>query len=384
MNKNIKLLLAQGSKSHTFSFSLSSFNFRLLAFSFLLLAFSFQLLASVVFAGPQSTTYELKEYGFGSGGDNGLTSTTYSLFGTAGETDLASTSGTTYALGAGLISTLQAAVPPAPTVTNPGSNYDRLFVTIQTGGNPTDTLFAISISTNGTTKYVQSDRTMGSVLGSEDWLPYTGAISVGWGGGSGFYVTGLKNNTTYTIRVKAKQGVYTESGWGPATSQATTDPTFTFGVNASSISFSNLNSGNSYTDSAKSTILTTSTNAYNGYLVYGYETQPLTHSTNGSYTIANYSGTNSTPTSWTGTGFGYSTNDSSLVGGTANRFTNAGPNYAGFGTTTPGDPVADHPGPILSPIASEQFTVSYRVTASATTPAGQYKTTIIYVAVPTY
>jgi len=357
---------------------------RLLISSFLYLFIFLFVYSGVVFAGPQSATYELKEFGFGSGGDAGITSSTYSLFGTAGETDLASTSGTTYALGAGLISTLQAAVPPAPTVTNPGSNYDRLFITIQTGGNPTDTLFAISISDGSTTKYVQSDRTMGSVLGSEDWLPYAGAISVGWNGGSGFYVTGLKNNTVYAIRVKAKQGQYTESGWGPSTAQATSDPTFTFGVDASSIAFSNLNSGNTYTDSAKSTVITTSTNAYNGYLVYGYETQPLTHTSNGTFTIANYSGTNSVPTLWASTGFGYTTSDSSLTGGTADRFTNGGPKYAGFGTAVPGDPVADHAGPILSPIASEQFTVSYRVSASATTPAGQYRTTIIYVAVPTY
>lgn len=348
-----------------------------------LFIFSFAFSKKVT-AGPQSTTYELKEYGFGSGGDSGITSTSYSLFGTAGELDLASTSATTYALGSGLISTLQAAVPPAPTVTNPGSNYDRLFITLQTGGNPSDTLFAISISNGTATQYVQNDRTVGSVLGSEDWLPYTGALSVGWGGGSGFYVTGLTSNTTYVVRVKAKQGAFTESGWGPSSSQNTSVPTFTFGIDASTLTFSNLNASNSYTDSTKNTVITTSTNAYNGYLVYGYETQPLTHTTNGSITLANYAGTNSAPTSWTGTGFGYTTSDTSLTGGTADRFTNAGPNYAGFSTSTPGDPIADHPGPILSPIANEQFTVSYRVTANATTTAGQYRTTVIYIAVPTY
>ena len=382
MNKNIQIIISSKLKAQ--GLKLLAFNFKLLAFSFLLLAFSFQLLANVVFAGPQSATYELKEYGFGSGGENGLSSSSYSLFGTLGETDTASASSTSFALGAGLISTLQAAVPPAPTVTNPGSTYDRLLVTIQTGGNPTDTHYAISISDGTTTRYIQNDRTMGTILAAEDWLPYTGAITVGWGGGSGFYVTGLKNNTTYTVRVKAEQGIYTESGWGPAANQATTDPTFTFGVNASSISFSNLNAGNSYTDAGQSTVLTTSTNAYNGYLVYGYETQPLTHSVNASYTIADYSGINSAPTSWINTGFGYSTSDSTLVGGVANRFTNGGPNYAKFTTSTPGDPVADHPGPILSPIANEQFTVSYRVTADNTTPAGQYKTTVIYTAVPMY
>lgn len=344
----------------------------------------YMLHVSCVSAGPQSTTYELKEYGFGSGGDNGVTSTTYSLFGTAGEPDVGQLNSTTYTAANGLVLTIQAAVPPAPTVTNPGTNYDRLFVTVLPGSNPTDTKFAISIYDGTTTRYIQSDRTMGDVLGAEDWLPYAGAISVGWGGAGGFYVTNLKNNTTYTVKVKASQGKFTESAWGPGTSQTTSDPTFTFGVDASAITFSNLNSGNSYTDSAKTTTLTTSTNAYNGYLVYGYETQPLTHSVNGTYTIANYAGTNSAPTTWSGTGFGYTTSDSSLTGGTVDRFTNGGPKYAGFTTASPGDPVADHAGPILSPIASEAFTVSYRVTAQASTVAGQYRTTVIYVAVPTY
>jgi len=338
----------------------------------------------VVFAGPQSATYELKEYGFGSGGEASMSSTTYSMFGTAGETDMATASSNTYTLEGGLILTIQAAVPPAPTVTNPGTNYDRLHIIIQTGGNPVDTLFAISISDGVTTRFIQNDRTMGSVLGEEDWLPYVGDITVGWGGVTGFYATNLQNNTPYTVQVKAKQGAYTESAWGPGSSIATADPTFTFGVDTSAISFSNLNTGNAYTDSSQQTILTTSTNAYNGYLVYGYETQPLTHTINNAFTIANYGSENSAPTPWTGTGFGYSTSDDNVIGTVPNRFTNEGPNYAGFTTTAPGDPVADHPGPILSPIAEEHFTLSYRVTADANTKAGQYKTTVIYVAVPTY
>ncbi len=340
--------------------------------------------SSRVFAGPQSTTYELKEYGFGSGGDSSIDSTTYSLFGTAGEIDMATSSSTTYIAGGGLVYTLLAAVPPGPTVTNPGSNYDRLHVVVQTGNNPSDTLFAISLSDGTSTYYVQNDRTIGAALGSEDWLPYTGGLTVGWGDSTGFDVTNLKNNTTYTIFVKARQGNFTESGWGPGTAGTTLDPTFTFGVDSASITFSNLNSGNSYTDSTQSTVLTTSTNAYNGYIVYGYETQPLTHTVDGSKTIGNYAGTNATPTTWSSTGFGYTTSDSSLTGGTADRFTNGGAKYAGFGTTTPGDPVADHASPISSPVINEQFTISYRVTASSSTTAGQYRTTVVYIAVPTY
>ncbi len=42
-------------------------------------------------------------------------------------------------------------------------------------------------------------------------------------------------------------------------------------------------------------------------------------------------------------------------------------------------------GPVQnSQITNEQFTISYRVTANNTTPAGTYKNTILYTIVPSY
>lgn len=338
--------------------------------------FSFFIFHFVYATNPQSTTYELKSYGFGAGGIATTSSTTYSMFGTAGEIDNASTESNTYRANAGLVFTMQANVPPAPSFTNPGNNYDRLQIIVNTGGNPSDAQFAIAISKNNwqTTQYIQNDYTIGSTIA---WLSYTGTVS--WNGASGFYVTGLTNSTAYSIKVKARQGYVTESAWGPSISASTVDPTLTFGIDSSIITFSNLNSGNSYTDSSKSTVLTTSTNAYNGYIVYGHDTGALdaTH-------IPNYTSPNSAPTLWSGTGFGYTTNDSNLTGGTANRFTSGGPNYAGFTTSSPGDPVADHLGPVTASISNEQFTISYRVTADTQTPAGTYGTTVLYVVVPSY
>ncbi len=333
----------------------------------------------VIFAGPESTTYELQEWGFGAGGTTSNTSPSYSLFGTVGEIDTGKSTSPSYGLNAGLVFTIQANVPPAPDFTNPGSTlYDRLKFVLNNGSNPQDTEFAIAISTDNfvTTNYIQNDDTVGTVLGSEDWQTYTN-----WGGATGSYVTGLSNSTTYQIKVKARQGIYTETPWGPTASVATSDPSLTFGVDSSTVTFNNLNSGNSYTDSSKSTVLTTSTNAYYGYIVYGYVTQPLTFQ---SSTISNYASTNANPSTWTSTGFGYTTNDSDLAGGTPDRFTNGGPKYAGFTTTQPGDPVADHASGIVTAVVNEQFTVSYRVTASASTNAGNYQTTVLYIVVPTY
>ena len=110
-------------------------------------------------------------------------------------------------------------------------------------------------------------------------------------------------------------------------------------------------------------------------------TQALTF---GSNNIANYASPNSAPTTWSGTGFGYSTDDNSLTGGTGDRFTNGGPKFAGFTTSAPGDPVADHSGPVLTEISNENFNISYRVSADQNTSAGTYTTTVIYVVVPEY
>ena len=330
-------------------------------------------------AGPSSTNYELEQYGFDSGGGDNSTSSNFNLFGEAGGLELNNISSTNYAVNAGLTETLQTDVPSAPTFTNPATNYDRLKCVINTGDNPTDTLYAIAISDDDftTTNYVQNDNTIGPILGSEDWQTYSN-----WGGSTGVFIRSLTQDTTYRIKVKAKRGDFTESDYGPTASATTSVPSMTFGISAANLAFNNLNSGNNYTDDSKSTTLTTSTNAYNGYAVYGRETGPLSFA---SETIPDYSSPNSSPTVWSNTGFGYTTNDNSLSGGTSDRFTSGGPKYAGFPTSIPGDPVADHTGPIEdNPIVNEQFTISYRVSGDNTTKAGNYTNTVTYVVVPIY
>lgn len=349
--------------------------------SFLLLSFYLFSSPQLVFATmPASTNYKIQDYSFGAGGTKASTSESYGLNAIAGEVAFGKPGSTNYQIGAGLTYLMQAHVPPAPTLSNPSTNYDRLKIVINTGDNPTDATYEIAISTDNfatDTRYVKSDNTIGTTLTTADFRTY-----LSWGGATGVYITGLQRNTTYYVKAKALQGDFTESKWGPASSGvATADPSLTFSVDSSSITFSNLNSNNAHTDSSKTTTLTTSTNAYNGYVVNARETAPLTA---GSNTIADYVSPNSAPTSWTGTGFGYTTSDSDLAGGAANRFTNGGPNYAGFTTSSPGDPVADHPGPVLTAISNEQFTISYRVTVNSSQQAARYNTTILYVVVPSY
>jgi len=333
-----------------------------------------------VYAGPTSTNYELKDYTFGGGGTAKSNSTNFSIFGVAGEVESGQPNSTNFKAGGGLVYTMQANVPPAPTLSNPATNYDRLKFIIQNGGNPSDALFAIAISDDNwiTTKYIQNDNTVGTVLGSEDWQTYAN-----WGGASGEFVRTLAANTTYKIKAKAKRGSFTESGYGSESAAvATSNPSLTFGISSATLTFNNLNSGNSFTDSSKTTVLTTSTNAYNGYTIYGRNTGLLTF---GSNTIPAFASPNSAPTVWSGTGFGYTTDDNNLAGGTADRFTNGGPKHAGFTTSAPGDPVADHTAVIEDPtVTNEQFTITYRVTGDSATKAGAYTNTIVYVVVPVY
>ncbi len=341
----------------------------------------FSPLTLIAFAAyPASTNYRIQEYSFGSGGTTNSTSSNFGLYGVAGQIEFGRPSSTNFQMGSGLTYIMKAHVPGVPTFTNPSSNYDRLQFILNTSNNPADAEYAISISSDNfvsDVRYIKSDNTIGTTLTSADFQTYTD-----WGGASGEYVTGLLQGTTYTIKVKARQGDYTESEYGPTAQAATTTPSLTFSVDSNNVTFSNLNSGNSYTDGSKTTTLTTSTNAYNGYVVNARSTGPLTAT--GFGTIADYSSPNSAPTTWSGNGFGYTTNDSSLTGGTADRFTIGGPKYAGFTTSTPGDPVADHAGPVTSAIVNEQFTITYRVQTAASQKAAKYSSTVLYIVVPSY
>lgn len=347
---------------------------------FLIIAILTFLLPKKVFAGPSSTNYQLKEYGFGAGGGNG-TSANYQLNGILGEVENGRPSSTNFKLGSGLNYTFNVNVPPAPTLSNPATDYDRLQFILNQGGNASDVTFAISISTDNFVtdiRYIKSDDTLGSTLTTSDFQTYSA-----WGGSGGAFVTTLANNTTYTIRAKARLGNFTETEWGPQSSAITTsNPSLTFSLDSSTLAFNNLNPGNSFTDSTKTTVLTTSTNAYNGYVIYAKSTGPLTSSYG---SISDYGSTNSSPTAWSGTGFGYTTSDTNLTTGSGGAARFSGPNYAGFTTTASSNPVADDLGPVQSTaISNEQFTISYRITTPSTQPAGTYNSTINYIIVPTY
>lgn len=148
-------------------------------------------------------------------------------------------------------------------------------------------------------------------------------------------------------------------------------------ISDDTIEFGEIEPGTSPTNQTNN--ITVATGAADGYTIYTWSNQPMTFGTSD---IADWSGTNEIPTTWSsGEGFGYSTDDITLVGpGDQNRF--SGPKYAGFGHVGPGLPVADRTEPTLS--SAGQNTISYRLGTSSTQTAGPYASTVIFDVVPQY
>lgn len=221
-------------------------------------------------AAPTSTNYILKTYDLNSGGNSG-TSTNYQLNASAGSQSTSLQSSTNYGNLSGESGGVNANVPPAPAFTNPDSYYDRLQLTINTGNNPSDTKYLIAISTDGfvTTNYVQADNTIGSSQVIANYRTYAS-----YGGASGFFILGMTPSTTYQVKVKALQGNFSGSAFGPTASAATVAPSLTFSVTTTltssppfPISFTSLTPGSVISGNADA-IIALSSNALNGGSVY--------------------------------------------------------------------------------------------------------------------
>src|SRR5690606_20728833 len=113
---------------------------------------------------PTSSNYSLRELDFGAGGGTGE-SANYSFEGIVNEQG-GPMSGTAYNGGLGFGFTQMSFVPQAPSVTNPGNYYNKLHVTIDPSGNPSDALYALAISSDGfaTVSYIKADHGIGSSL----------------------------------------------------------------------------------------------------------------------------------------------------------------------------------------------------------------------------
>jgi hypothetical protein len=263
--------------------------------SFVIAFFLLLLLSPVtIYAGPKSTNYELQEYQFGSGGANaGFGSSNFSLFGITGQSESGLPGSANFQSGNGLVYLTQSPIPPAPTLSN-NSNlyYNKLSVIINYSVSypsvPSDILFAVAVSTDfgnpSLTKYVQADQTLGD---NPFWQSYAD-----WGGSSGFILSGLSPDTTYYIKVAARQGTFTQTGFGPAAGLATAPTSLTFEVRTVAqssppftLGFGTLTPGSVNTTADQGQISLT-TNANSGALVYiSGSNSGLKSSSQGNYTI---------------------------------------------------------------------------------------------------
>lgn len=219
-----------------------------------------------------------------------MNSASYGLEGVLGEVS-GNQSSATYKTQSGLVFMQQSNVPAAPTFTNPSSYYNKLHIVLATSNNPSDATYAIAISDDNwiTTEWVQSDNTVGSTLGAEDYQTYAN-----WGSGSGENVIGLTPGTTYKVKVKAAQPGFTESPLGPEASAATSNASIDFDIDVAStdtesaapytVAFGSLSIGSVNTATDKIWV-DFATNAESGGMVYIYSANGGLKSTSENYTI---------------------------------------------------------------------------------------------------
>jgi hypothetical protein len=317
------------------------------------------------------------------GGGNSAGSTNYSSLDSQGDESGAAVNSTNFKVNAGVIYAIAPSIPATPTLTNTGSAlYGSLDFIIATGGNQTDTNYAIAISSDNfsTTNYIQTDDTVGSAAA---WQTFSG-----WGSGTGERVTGLLANTAYKIKVKARYGEDSESGFSQTATATTSSASLT-------ISFAGVVSGSSV--AGETTTVTSGTNAipYGSLIIStpAVAAHRITVSTNASsgYTttlqsngelrnqsqqIDPLTATNASPASWPSgitTGkFGYHTTDSILCTGSTNRFS-ANDTYAKI-TTTPEEVACSS-----SAVTNEQTSVVFKVQVGALQPTGSFSNVLTYI-----
>lgn len=342
------------------------------------------IIISLIYSGlfattPSSTNYNLRVYDLGTGGGGNATSTNFGLEGQAGSQAGDPATSTNFNLNPGLIPTQNAFVPPAPTLTNPSSEYSRLHLVLNNGNNPSDTLFAIAISDDNfiTTRYIKSDTAIGDNLVLGDYKSYAS-----WGGASGFWITGLESSTSYKVKVKALQGDYSESTYGPTSSSvATVLPQISFSVSTSlsptppfNTAFSGLVPGVVVTSDANILLDLSTNSVFGGYLAVKSSNAGL-NSSSESYNLA--SATIDLASATGGYGARVSSTSQSSGGPMAalSPYNGASDNVGGLTT------VLTNIGSSSTAVTSGNITVQLKAKASGAVPAAtDYSDSLTFVA----
>jgi hypothetical protein len=216
-----------------------------------------------------------------------------------------------------------------------------------TNGSTGDTAYFVQFST-----YNNTDCSTDSVDSGKAAFIYTAGVSVS---------TTVDPSITFTVNASDSATTFKDV----TTDVTTTSTTVPLGTITSSASRSAAHR------------IRVNTNASSGYTVYIRSTQDMTA---GAATISNVSGSNASPATFTAAGtegWGYTTNDSTLGTGTADRFS-ANNTWAAF-TSTNAEVAYSSTG-----VSNEDTLIGYRATIAGNTEAGTYETTVIFTATPAY
>lgn len=266
------------------------------------------------------------------------------------------------------------------TAPSTGTVYDGTSSGVQANYNA-GSLSSLSANWQGfsdaTSGVVSYDYSIGTTSGATDTLTWTSTTS------TSMTATGLTLRTAqaYYVNVRAHDEAGNVSGVVSSPGQRVA-PTLVFTVSSPTLTFS-LNALDGFTDS-KSVTATTSTNGYGGYATSLYA---LSLPSSGTDTLAAYSGTWASPSTWSGNGIGYTSSDTNVSG--SNRFAGA-TKYAGLpvgvgNAQVAADRTAAVDGGVVgTPITSDATVVTFKVATSATQHAGTYPCTIVLQTVATY
>lgn len=270
---------------------------------------------------------------------------------------------------------MQAHVPAAPTFTNPATYYNKLHVVLDTGSNPSDAEFAIAISTDNfvsdTTHFVQSDDTIGTTM-----IWQTNTL---WGA-SGFDIIGLTPGVTYTVKVTARQGNFTQSPYSATAQASTSNATLVFDLDVAStdsesaapytVDMGTLTLG-SVTTASNKVWVDLSTNGENGGQVSVYDAYAGLRSSAVNYTITS----SSTNLSSASEGYGLQVSSTSNLT-SVSPYNGASENVGIIDSTIR---------PILNsssaPVSSGRASISVKAKAATSTPASSdYADTLTIIA----
>ncbi len=338
-----------------------------------------------------STNYQIEDSTFDSGDDNS-NSANYRSRDSIDGIESGNSNSANYKTISGFQPGAYPGIPATPTFTNTGGIlYNSLdFIVVQGDGQQSDTNYAIAISDDNfaTTFFIQTDDTLGS---TEAWQDY-----VGWNSGTGERVTGLLPSTAYKIKVKARYGADSESGYSQTATATTSSPSLVVsiaGINSGTLvagvtttvtstgttmGFGSLTVGDGSPNIAAQRV-TVTTNATGGYTTTVQQDQDLTSSQGD--TISVVTGTNTSPAIF-GTGvtngrFGYHTTDASLCSGSGTRFS-ADDTYAKL-EITPYEVACNS-----SAVVNEQSDIVYKLVIGTLQEAGDYQNVLTYITTATY